>query len=49
MMKQEFDEWLHEKCPWWYLITEEQEEQYFSQWFDECYLGKEQDNDDEMV
>lgn len=29
-MKQNFKTWLQEKCCYWYLLTQEQEEQYFS-------------------
>lgn len=47
-MKQDSKAWLQEKCCYWYLLTQEQEEQYFSQWFDEYIKGKEQTND-EMV
>ncbi len=36
-MLKEFEEWLFKKCPWYYLISQEQEDEYFSQWFDEWY------------
>lgn len=49
-MLKEFEEWLFEKCPWYYLISQEQEDEYFSQWFDEvCSKGKESAEHEEMV
>lgn len=43
-MEKDFTEWLREQCCVWYLLTQEQEEEYFSQWFDEMQeKGKEQD------
>jgi len=37
----EFAQWLRECCPWWYLLTQEQEDEYFSKWFDEMQEKKE--------
>lgn len=41
-MLKEFEEWLFQQCPWHYLLSREQEEEYFSQWFDEV-SGKEKE------
>ena len=30
----EFREWLQKECFYWYLLDEEQVDDYFSQWFD---------------
>ncbi len=49
-MLKEFEEWLFKKCPWYYLISQKQEDEYFSQWFDEVYSkGKESVEHEEMV
>ena len=54
VMLKEFEEWLFKKCPWYYLISQEQEDEYFSQWFDEWYekeygQGKGNTEHEEMV
>lgn len=49
-MLKEFEEWLFQQCPWHYLLSREQEEEYFSQWFDEvCGQRKEIGEHEEMV
>lgn len=49
-MLKEFEDWLFKKCPWYYLISQKQEDEYFSQWFDEVYSkGKESVEHEEMV
>lgn len=48
-MEKEFKTWLKEHCCVWYLLSQEQEEVYFSEWFDECMKGKEQEDDEQMV
>lgn len=49
-MVNDFEEWLFKKCPWYYLLSRKQEEEYFSQWFDEVYNKESEDNDyEEMV
>ena len=34
-MEKDFTEWLKERYRAWYLLTQEQEDRYFSQWYDE--------------
>ncbi len=34
-MEEGFTQWLREHYCAWYLLTQEQEDEYFSQWFDE--------------
>lgn len=34
-MEKDFTEWLKERYCAWYLLTQEQEDEYFSQWYDE--------------
>lgn len=48
-MEKDFEEWLREHCCAWYLLSQEQEDKYFSEWFDECIKGKEQKDDEQMV
>lgn len=50
-MLKEFERWLVGQCPWYYLLSQEQEEEYFSQWFDEevCGQRKEIGEHEEMV
>lgn len=49
-MLKEFERWLVRQCPWYYLLSQEQEEEYFSQWFDEvCRQRKESAEHEKMV
>lgn len=49
-MLKEFERWLAGQCQWYYLLSQEQEEEYFSQWFDEvCRQRKEIGEHEEMV
>lgn len=49
-MLKEFERWLAGQCQWYYLLSQEQEEEYFSQWFDEVSNeGKESAEHEEMV
>ncbi len=34
-MEKDFTEWLREHDCVWYLLSQEQEDKYFSQWYDE--------------
>lgn len=34
-MEKDFTEWLKEHDCVWYLLSQEQEDRYFSQWYDE--------------
>lgn len=34
-MEKDFTEWLKERYCAWYLLTQEQEDEYFTQWYDE--------------
>ena len=44
-MEKDFTEWVKERCCAWYLLTQEQEDEYFSQWYDEMQKkGKEAKN-----
>lgn len=46
----DFEVWLQEHCCYWYLLSWEESERYFSEWFDECCRErKEQGDYDEMV
>lgn len=44
-MLKEFEEWLADKCPWYYLLPREQEEEYFFQWCDEVHSKENTDED----
>lgn len=45
-MEKDFTEWLKERYCAWYLLAQEQEEEYFSEWFDEFIKGKEKEEDE---
>lgn len=37
----DFREWLRKECTCWYLLSQEEQDQYFSRWYDEVRNGKE--------
>ena len=48
-MEKDFTEWLREQDCVWYLLSQEQEDAYFTKQYDECIKGKEKDDDRVMV
>lgn len=49
-MKKDFKQWLQEQCCYWYLLTQAEEEQWFTQWLEECQTErKEHGEHEEMV
>ena len=48
-MVKDFEKWLAEQCPCYYLLSRNQEEEYFSQWFDEVYSKEKESNENEEM
>lgn len=49
VMLKDFEEWLLDKCPWYYLLSQNKKEEYFSQWLDEVYSKEKGDKEHEKM